>query len=72
MEIKSSNVYVSLFELPLEVHFLYWLGGTFALHEPGAWSPTAEELTAALACIWDGAQFTLADAVDFPLMSNGR
>ena len=69
MNIKSSNIYVPFFELPLEVHFLYWLGATCALHDLGSWSPTTEDFTAALACIWDGEQFSPADAADFPRMS---
>jgi hypothetical protein len=69
MKIISSNIYVPFFELPLEVRFLYWLGATCALHELGSWSPTTNDFTAALACIWDGEQFTPADAADFPRMS---
>jgi hypothetical protein len=69
METKLSNTYVPFSELPLEVLFLYWLGATCALHELGSWSPTTEDFTAALACIWDGEQLTPADAADFPRMS---
>jgi hypothetical protein len=69
MMIRSSNVYVPFHELPLEVYFLYWLGADFAMHELGTWFPTTDEFTAALACIWDGEQFTPADAADFLRMS---
>jgi hypothetical protein len=69
METKSSNVYVPFVELPLQLYFLYWLGATFALRDLGSWSPTTEDFTAALACIWDGEQFTPAEGADFPRMS---
>jgi len=69
MRIRSSNVYVPFFELPLEVHFLYWLGADSAMHELGTWFPTPGEFTAALACIWDSEQFSPADAADFLGMS---
>jgi hypothetical protein len=69
MEDNRNNVYVPFVELPIEVHFFYWLGATCALYELGSWSPTTEEFTAALACIWDGEQFSIADAVDFLRMS---
>ena len=69
MRIKSNDVYVPFFELPLEVHFLYWLGADSAMHELDTWFPTAGEFTAALACIWDSEQFSPADAADFLGMS---
>ena len=69
MKIRSSNIYVPFFERPLEVLFFYWLGADFAMHELGTWFPTPGEFTAALACIWDGEQFTPADAADFLRMS---
>jgi ABC-type amino acid transport system permease subunit len=33
MESNCNNVYVPCFELPLEVHFLYWLGAVYAMRE---------------------------------------
>jgi hypothetical protein len=33
MESNSNNVYVLCFELPLEVHFLYWLGAVYAMRK---------------------------------------
>jgi len=62
MKVKSSNIYVPFFELPLEVHFLYRLGATCAMLDVGSRAATTEEFTAALACFWDVEQFSPADA----------
>ncbi len=69
METKCNNVYVPFVELPIELHFLYQLAATGAMYDLGSWSPTSDDFIAALACIWDGEQFTPADAADFPRMS---
>jgi hypothetical protein len=50
MQIKSSNIRVPFFELPLEVYFLYWLGatGNAQSRHLGSLSSTTEEPTAPL------------------------
>ncbi len=63
-------MHIPFAQLPVVERFLYLLGAMVALGPLLAGNTTKEELKVDLIRIWDEQKYTLADAADFPTMSD--